>query len=112
MARRPITESRNQYDPSSEGYGNERQWKSAFHSRTGSDDEDFKTLQIRNAQKLLEVSGDATYHELKASYRRKAKKLHPDVALQNGLNVEFATAQFKNLQEAYEILKSRLAKNE
>ena len=47
---------------------------------------------------ILGVSHDASADEIKKAYRRKAMKLHPDVA---GPGSE---EEFKKVQEAYEIL--------
>ena len=47
---------------------------------------------------ILGVSRDASADEIKKAYRRKAMKLHPDVA---GPGSE---DEFKKVQEAYEVL--------
>ena len=47
---------------------------------------------------ILGVSHDASADEIKKAYRRKAMKLHPDVA---GPGSE---EEFKKVQEAYEVL--------
>ena len=49
----------------------------------------------------LEVAKGATVEEIKKSYRRLAMKYHPD---RNQGNAE-AEAKFKEINEAYEILK-------
>ncbi|WP_270168991.1 J domain-containing protein [Paenibacillus sp. SYP-B4298] len=50
--------------------------------------------------KVLGVAQTATAAELKAAYRKQAKRLHPDV---NGGTAE-AEQRFKQLKEAYETL--------
>ena len=50
---------------------------------------------------LLEVSRDANGDEIKKSYRRLAMKYHPD---RNPGNKE-AEAKFKEINEAYDVLK-------
>ena len=54
----------------------------------------------RNYYELLELSDDATFEQIKQSYRRLARQYHPD------LNPGDKTAEerFKLLNEAYEIL--------
>jgi len=50
---------------------------------------------------ILEVQKDATPDEIKAAYRKLAKKYHPDVSTENK---EVAEAKFKEISEAYEVL--------
>ena len=49
---------------------------------------------------LLGVSRDATQEEIKRSYRKLARKYHPDVSKEPD-----AEARFKEVNEAYEVLK-------
>ncbi len=48
---------------------------------------------------LLDVSEDASQADIKSAYRQKARQYHPDVN-----DDERATAQFKTLRAAYEVL--------
>ena len=48
---------------------------------------------------ILGVDEDATMEQIKKAYRRKAMKVHPDVA-----QGEDAAERFKDLSEAYEVL--------
>jgi len=50
---------------------------------------------------VLAVSRDASEEELKKAYRQLALKWHPD---KNPANAEEATAQFRLIQQAYEVL--------
>ena len=56
----------------------------------------------RDAYEVLEVGRDADEKEIKQSYYRLAKEYHPD---KNPDNREEATEKFKEIQEAYEVLK-------
>ena len=56
------------------------------------------------AREILGVSEDSSPQEIKNAYRQAAKLCHPDYAKRNGLAVEEATALFRNVQEAYEVL--------
>ena len=53
----------------------------------------------RDYYEILGVPRDADSRELKESYRRLAKKLHPDVSQDDG-----AEARFKEINEAYSVL--------
>src|SRR3989338_4156056 len=50
---------------------------------------------------LLEVKKDATESEIRSSYRKLARKWHPD---RNPDNVAEAEAKFKRISKAYEVL--------
>jgi hypothetical protein len=57
-------------------------------------------MQLKDYYKILEVAPLATPTEIKKSFRRLALKYHPDKNIGNHL----AEAQFKEIQEAYEVL--------
>src|SRR5882757_2130551 len=57
-------------------------------------------MEYRDYYKILGVARAATADEVKKSYRRLARKFHPDVSKEKD-----AEARFKEVQEAYEVLK-------
>ena len=54
----------------------------------------------RDYYDVLGVARDATEAELKKAYRQQARRFHPDVS-----DAEDAEARFKEVQQAYEVLK-------
>ncbi|CAH1385792.1 DnaJ C-terminal domain-containing protein [Candidatus Nitrotoga sp. M5] len=57
-------------------------------------------MEFKDYYKIMDVARDATQDEIKRSYRKLARKYHPDVSKEAN-----AEARFKELGEAYEVLK-------
>jgi curved DNA-binding protein len=57
-------------------------------------------MEYRDYYQILAVARTATAEEIKKSYRRLARKYHPDVSKEKD-----AEQKFKEVQEAYEVLK-------
>ncbi len=57
-------------------------------------------MEYKDYYAVLDVDRKASQDEIKKSYRRLARKYHPDVSKEKD-----AEEKFKNLQEAYEVLK-------
>lgn len=57
-------------------------------------------MEYKDYYKILNVDRKASADDIKQSYRRLARKYHPDVSKEPN-----AEEQFKNVQEAYEVLK-------
>ncbi|XP_020227831.1 DNAJ protein JJJ1 homolog [Cajanus cajan] len=53
---------------------------------------------------VLGLSRDCAPDEIRSAYRRLALQRHPDKLVKSGLSPEGATAQFQELQHAYEVL--------
>ena len=58
------------------------------------------SLDYKDYYKVLGVGRDASAEEIQKAYRKRARKLHPDVNTVGG-----AEGKFKELAEAYEVLK-------
>ena len=58
----------------------------------------------RDYYEVLELQKGATPDEIKKAYRKLAKKYHPDL---NPDNKEEAGVKFKEVNEAYEVLKDK-----
>jgi molecular chaperone DnaJ len=63
---------------------------------------------IKNYYNILDISDNATQEEIKAAYRKLAKKYHPDKNPDN----TYAKKKFREINEAYEILKDVEKKEE
>lgn len=57
-------------------------------------------MEYKDYYKIMGLAKDATPEEIKRAYRRLARKYHPDVSKESN-----AEAKFKELGEAYEVLK-------
>src|ERR1700720_44676 len=59
------------------------------------------TMEFKDYYKIMGVARDATEAQIKQAYRKLARKYHPDVSKEKD-----AEARFKEVGEAYEVLKS------
>ena len=68
-------------------------------------------MTIEEAYKILEVSENSSEEEIKAAYKKLAKKYHPDFYQNNPL-ASLAEEKLKEINEAYEILTGYLKNKE
>lgn len=61
-------------------------------------------MNRNEALRILGLGSDASAEDIKAAYRETAQILHPDRFAGNKKLQDRATEQFKNLQEAYDVL--------
>ena len=87
------------YDTSN-GYGDESQWKDAFNARMGFD-EAKKILSNEDPYSILGLVIGATFAEIKKAFRKMAMKWHPD------LNSEDTTEKMQKIIAAYTFLTSK-----
>ena len=68
-------------------------------------------MTISEAYKILEVSENSSEEEIKAAYKKLAKKYHPDFYQNNPL-ASLVEEKLKEINEAYEILTGYLKNKE
>lgn len=72
----------------------------SLHSLLFLRDYGYPNMEFKDYYKILGVDEDADDKAIKAAYRRLARKFHPDVSSESN-----AEEQFKEVSEAYEVLK-------
>ena len=65
-------------------------------------------MEYKDYYKILGVAKTASADEIKKAYRKLARKHHPDV----NPNDKTAESKFKELQEAYDVLKDEKKRKE
>jgi hypothetical protein len=85
----------------SKGMGNEAEWRRIFAARLGMA-EALKVIGERSPLEVLELDTlqSVTWIDVKAAYRRLARKFHPDVSPRT-------EEEFKAVQAAYEVLEDQ-----
>ena len=63
-------------------------------------------MDYKDYYKIMDVAKDASQDEIKRAYRKLARKYHPDVSKESN-----AEEHFKEVGEAYEVLKEQLMIN-
>lgn len=84
MSKRPfVMPQYKTYDPSVEGYGDPRQWKSALHERM-SKEEAQAAVGDEDPLEILGASETATLDDIRKAYRKACRTWHPDLHRQDG----------------------------
>ena len=74
-----------------------------------------KGMSVGEANRLLGVTGQSSQAEIKKAYRRMMSQHHPDKLVSKGLPeemIKLATGKTQKIREAYDLIKSRNAKQE
>lgn len=81
-------------------YQNKKQQRQRHKNNTNKNKRQRKSMTIKKAQNILDMSGDITNSKVKKSYKRKVKETHPDVG--------GSEEEFKKTEKAKETLLSYL----
>lgn len=66
-------------------------------------------MTLQEAKKILEIpQGDIILDELKKTFKKNILRWHPDIAVNNGVSIEEATAKSRDIILAYQILSENL----
>ena len=75
---------------------------------SGSNSQFEKNHSMKDPFEVLGIEKDASQEKIKEAYRKSAKKYHPDKVVHLGKEFqEIAEKRFKEIQEAYEVLKEK-----
>jgi len=75
---------------------------------SGSNSQFEKKNAIKDSFEVLGIEKDASHEKIKEAYRKMANKYHPDKVVHLGKEFqEIAEKRFKEIQEAYEVLKEK-----
>ena len=75
---------------------------------SGSNSQFEKNRSLKDPFEVLGIEKDASQEKIKEAYRKMAKKYHPDRVVHLGKEFqEIAEKRFKEIQEAYEVLKEK-----
>jgi DnaJ-domain-containing protein 1 len=104
-------DSRDHYDPDTEGFGHPDQWKAAFNERMGFEEaQRVVRAQSRSPRQILGVGLAATWAEIGKAYRKKVVECHPDRIATTGMTAEEAHEALKRVNAAYSVLAREFGK--
>jgi hypothetical protein len=73
------------------------------------EEEEERANELQASYMLLDMDDDASFEEIKSSYRELAKSCHPDLSpIENSDEISEKTIKFQDLQSAYETIKSSI----
>jgi hypothetical protein len=95
------------YNPKTEGYGNEREWRQTFAARMGFDEaqEILRGVKDKTPLGILGLSGKPAWNEIRSAYRKMARQFHPDVYKEAD-----ATQRMQEINAAYVVLERQYGK--
>jgi len=96
------------FEQANESFEQNQGQRFSNNKTSGSNSQFAKNRSIKDPFEVLGIEKDASQEKIKEAYRKSAKKYHPDKVVHLGKEFqEIAEKRFKEIQEAYEVLKEK-----